>query len=167
MKTGRNTLTKRLVAILLSILMVLQMMPMTNFAIAEGEGSGWQDGAKATRSGETFYTVKFYEGSEELTQIIVEDGTLSVLPENPFKEGFRFKEWNTESDGTGSKVEQGRTITGNLDVYAIFEEIKVYQVSVDYWYTSQYDEGGKHVFETQIYEFDNSKPLPYTIMLYF
>ena len=61
MKTGRNTLTKRLVAILLSILMVMQMMPLSGFALADGENKDWADGAKARNTGITYYTVVFVD----------------------------------------------------------------------------------------------------------
>ena len=47
-------------------------------------------------------------------------GKLTSLPE-PIRSGYTFKEWNTEQDGTGTKVTSETTFTENTIVYAQWE----------------------------------------------
>lgn len=47
-------------------------------------------------------------------------GKLTSLPE-PIRSGYTFKEWNTEQDGTGTKVTGETTFTENTIVYAQWE----------------------------------------------
>ncbi|MDD6185518.1 MAG: MBG domain-containing protein [Bacteroidales bacterium] len=107
------------------------------------------------KSGDTYHTVRFYEADNvtPLSQIIVENGTITVLPEAPFKEGWHFVKWNTAADGTGDDVIVGYPVTGDLDVYAIFSEIKIYKVEAKYWYEN--NAGNPYYFESQIFEFED------------
>ena len=47
-----------------------------------------------------------------------------VLPQTPnAPEGKVFKEWNTESDGSGTKIESVDQLDANMTIYAIFTDI--------------------------------------------
>lgn len=109
---------KRLIPQILCVLMFLQMFP----ANTPAEEEGWQTITSDPIRGVTAYTVNFIRGEDVFSQMIVEGGTLETLPENPFQEGFRFVEWNTKPDGSGTTVVQDMAVTSDLDVYAIFEK---------------------------------------------
>ena len=126
MKT--TSITKRLYALILAIAMILQIAPVSALADDLNRMRSNQTG------GQTFFTVNFYEGENLLRQLIAENGTISVTPEKPFREGARFVEWNTKADGKGEKVDVGYSVTGDLDVYAIFESINIYTIKVHYFY---------------------------------
>ena len=58
------------------------------------------------------------------TSVEVEKGKAlgDKLPEAPVKKGFTFKEWNTEKDGTGTKVTENTVVNEEMTVYAVFEK---------------------------------------------
>ena len=68
-------------------------------------------------------TVTFDVDGKE-TSVEVEKGKAlgDKLPEDPVKEGFTFKEWNTEKDGTGTKVTENTVVNEEMTVYAVFEK---------------------------------------------
>ncbi len=68
-------------------------------------------------------TVTFDVDGEE-TSVELEKGKVlgDNLPENPVKEGFTFKGWNTEKDGTGVEVTADTVAGENMTVYAVFEK---------------------------------------------
>ncbi len=47
------------------------------------------------------------------------------LPENPTKDGYTFKGWNTKADGTGTVVTKDTIVNADMTVYAVFEEYPV------------------------------------------
>ena len=155
-------LIKRFLARVLVFAMMFQTLP-TNLlaALAEGDDGGWLQAVSNDVGNEQAYTVTFKSDTDTLTQIVVEGGTLTVMPEKPFKAGYRFAGWNTKADGTGNVVTKGYAVTGDMDVYAVFEKISVYEVAADYWYASQSEPDG-HIFDTQVFEFE-AKAVPYTI----
>ena len=154
-------LIKRFLARVLVFAMMFQTLP-TNLlaALAEGDDGGWLQAVSNDVGNEQAYTVTFKSDTDTLTQIVVEGGTLTVMPEKPFKAGYRFAGWNTKADGTGNVVTKGYAVTGDMDVYAVFEKISVYEVAVDYWYKKS--SGEKYIFDTQVFEFE-AKAVPYTI----
>lgn len=86
-----------------------------------------------------YYTVNFvYKDSEENEQTIstlvdkASGSKLGTLPESPFREGYVFSHWiNKETDET---VDENTTITGNMTVEAVFNNINIYTITVEYYY---------------------------------
>ena len=46
-----------------------------------------------------------------------------VMPAQPSKDGFTFKEWNTKSDGTGTVFSDSTPVIGDITVYARYEKL--------------------------------------------
>lgn len=60
----------------------------------------------------------------EKTTVEVEKGKVlgDNVPNNPVKDGFTFKGWNTEKDGTGTEVTADTVVEEDMTVYAVFEK---------------------------------------------
>ena len=60
-------------------------------------------------------------------EVKVEEGKAigDKLPENPTKDGYTFKGWNTKADGTGTVVTKDTIVNADMTVYAVFEEYPV------------------------------------------
>ena len=77
------------------------------------------------------HTVNFMDGENlyasvkvEQGKSIDEDGLLDEsMPQDPFREGLTFKEWNTEADGSGLAFTGTSIVNEDMVVYAIYEEI--------------------------------------------
>ena len=54
------------------------------------------------------------------------DGDLCI----PVKTGYKFMEWNTKRDGTGTKVDKNTVVNGNITVYAIWKSPPTCTISV-------------------------------------
>ncbi len=70
------------------------------------------------------YTVNFAanDGSGRiLAKKTVADGKTTTLPSDPSREGYTFKGWNTESDGSGSTFSASTKVKADLTVYAQWE----------------------------------------------
>ena len=69
-------------------------------------------------------TVQIHQEDGTTTKLEVEKGQAigEKLPAAPTKEGYLFKGWNTNADGTGTTVTADTVITENMDLYPIFEE---------------------------------------------
>ena len=63
------------------------------------------------------------------------------------KSGYKFKEWNTKKDGTGTSYKDGQEIklTNNLTLYAIWEESYKYVIK-----SYKVDEGKKYIDKIEI-----------------
>ncbi len=82
----------------------------------------------------TWHKIPLDQKVEEATVTFDIDGTLTTekipvgeeigerLPEEPKKDGFVFKGWNTAKDGSGEAVTEKTVVQGDMMVYAIFEE---------------------------------------------
>lgn len=86
-----------------------------------------------------YYTVNFvYKDSEENEQTIstlvdkASGSKLGTLPESPFREGYVFSHWINKE--TGETVDENTTITGNMTVEAVFNNINIYTITVEYYY---------------------------------
>ena len=145
---------KRIFAWMLTLMMLFQIAPLNAFAEGGWTGIYSQNDIK----GATYYEVRFHTDGA-MVQLIQSGTTLQTLPEDPFKEGHTFEGWYVDEAHT-DKVELGRVISGDLDAYAWFKPISVYQVTVTYWYEKAV--GGQHVFDTQTFQFDTNN-VPYTI----
>jgi len=74
------------------------------------------------------YTVTFAanDGSgRTLATKTVADGETASLPAEPSREGYTFKGWNTESDGSGSSFTASTKVKSDITVYAQWEETVV------------------------------------------
>ena len=75
-------------------------------------------------------TVTFINGDKEYAKVKVENGKsisgdaldTESMPKNPAKEGYVFKEWNTQSDGKGTAFTGETTVNENMTVYAIYDK---------------------------------------------
>ena len=46
-----------------------------------------------------------------------------AMPAQPSKDGFTFKGWNTQSDGTGTSFDDSTPVSGDITVYAQYEKV--------------------------------------------
>ena len=80
------------------------------------------------------YTLKFNAngatGAME-DQIFIYDTSQKLIKNTYVKEGYKFKEWNTKADGTGSAYsdEEIVKLTENITLYAIWEETYDYVIN--------------------------------------
>jgi len=80
--------------------------------------------------------------------------TLTLSSSKPTKQGYTFKEWNTNSSGTGTSYSSGGTYSGNaaLSLYAIWTANQ---------YTIQFNaNGGTGTMSDQVYTYDVTGTLP-------
>ena len=67
--------------------------------------------------------VTFKDGDKTIeTKTVVKGEAIGSIPQAPEKEGYTFKEWNTEKDGKGDIVTAETTAEGDMTAYAIFEQ---------------------------------------------
>ncbi|WP_303974786.1 InlB B-repeat-containing protein, partial [Streptococcus merionis] len=88
----------------------------------------------AVNDGRTLFNIIFQSDGQEITSISdVESGTpIGQLPENPFKEGYRFDSWKNAK--TGEPVTSETLVTEDMLVEAVFVPISIYTISVEYYY---------------------------------
>lgn len=73
-------------------------------------------------------TVTFMNGADKYSSVNVESGKAidddeiddQSMPKNPTKDGFTFKEWNTQADGKGDVFTGATPVNSDMTVYAIF-----------------------------------------------
>ena len=73
-------------------------------------------------------TVTFKDGDKQVASVKVETGKAIAtdglidqsMPANPTKDGFKFKEWNTQKDGQGTPFTGTTPVDKDLTVYAIY-----------------------------------------------
>lgn len=106
------------------------------------------------------YTVTFYNEDSEITSTQIEAGTaLTILPETPFKSGYRFDHW--ENAETHETVTADTIVTSDLTVKAVFTEISIYTVTVNYYYHN--DSANQDVtFDKEIFQLEE-RDTPYQI----
>ncbi|AXQ77975.1 LPXTG cell wall anchor domain-containing protein [Streptococcus chenjunshii] len=116
-----------------------------------------------TIEGINYYTVRFVytdnDGQEQeiSTLIDVKEGaTIGSLPEDPFKSGYRFDHW--ENKETGETVTADTPVTDDMTVEAVFTDISIYTVTVNYFYHN--NSANRDVtFDSEIYQIeDNDTP---------
>ena len=139
MKGKGHNLSNRIFAILLSVMMVFQMLPVA--AIAETP-DGWEGvkGAESPVEGATIHEVNFYSGDPSgdgmgnliATHDIEVGNSIQLLPESPFQEGYTFSGWVSTS---GEAVTAATVPTGDMDVKATYTSIGIYTITVNYWYS--------------------------------
>ncbi|MDO4869295.1 MAG: MBG domain-containing protein [Bacillota bacterium] len=87
-----------------------------------------------------YYTVRFMmdesDGGMLLSQIVdlSEGDRISPMPDKPFKAGHRFLKWVDSQ--TGEEVNSNTVVTSDLTAIAVFEEVKVYELTVEYYYNN-------------------------------
>lgn len=91
-------------------------------------GNGGGGGGVSTKSS---YTIIYYKNdgtgdefdSRQTEEVASSSKRFTVIDTVPTREGYAFQGWNTESDGTGTSYTAGEEyrITGNLNLYAIWE----------------------------------------------
>lgn len=95
----------------------------------------------------------------EVASTKIENGNaITTMPDNPFREGYRFTGW--KKSGTGETVTADTVVNGDMTVVGQFEEIKIYTVTVDYYYFNN-SANKITVFETEIFQMEERCTLPY------
>jgi len=112
-----------------------------------------------------YYTVSFKMNEEDggmlLSQIVdlSEGDRISPMPDKPFKAGSRFQKWVNAA--TGEEVTSDTVVTGDMTVIAVFEEVRVYEITVEYYYIDP-KSGERITFLTKKDQFE-SRDLPVEI----
>ncbi|KXI16692.1 repeat protein [Gardnerella vaginalis] len=73
-------------------------------------------------------TVTFMNGADKYSSVNVESGKAidddeiddQSMPKDPTKDGFTFKEWNTQADGKGDVFTGTTPVNSDMTIYAIF-----------------------------------------------
>ena len=119
MKSEYCSTKKRLLAIILSLMIVFQMMPAG--VLAE---EGWKRSVSDAKGGTSAFRVTWTVDGQSGSYLVTEAGTMlsDILPASPSKEGdYRFTGW---VDAGGNPVNPATTeVTGDISVTAVFEEI--------------------------------------------
>ena len=106
------------------------------------------------------YTVTFYNDDSEITSTQIEAGkALTILPETPFKSGYRFDHW--ENAETHETVTADTIVTSDLTVKAVFTEISIYTVTVNYYYHNN-SANQDVTFDKEIFQLEE-RDTPYQI----
>ena len=123
-------------AILLSMLMLLQALPMS--ALAEG----WNVARSNIEEGATYHTVTFEVEDEAVATQLIESGyTVSTFPEDPFKAGYQFDGWFVED----AEFTDSTPVSADTTVEAKFTPIDAYKVT-----NKNVDKEGAEVAEQSI-----------------
>ncbi len=114
---------------------------------AAGDGANKVDLTTATFTADTdLYAhwtkaakINFYKNdgvtTDSLKEIIITPGETipeADMPADPTRDGYVFKEWNTESNGSGTKLESTTTFNANQDLYAIWTADGADQVTLHF-----------------------------------
>ena len=77
-----------------------------------------------TEGVEDLVTVTFTADGETVKEVSVVKGEVigTQLPTAPEKDGYTFKDWNTQEDGKGEAVTEKTVVNKDMIVYAIYEK---------------------------------------------
>lgn len=98
---------------------------------------------------------------ENVTTLHKKDGDkLATLPAAPFKPGYIFDHWQNKV--TGETVTADTVVNGDMTVEAEFNEIKIYTVTIEYYYHNSTSDSDV-VFDKEIHQIEISDT-PYHII---
>lgn len=98
---------------------------------------------------------------ENVTTLHKKDGDkLATLPAAPFKPGWKFAHWQNKV--TGETVTADTVVNGDMTVEAVFNEIKIYTVTIEYYYHNSSSDSDV-VFDKEIHQIEISDT-PYHII---
>lgn len=98
---------------------------------------------------------------ENVTTLHKKDGDkLATLPAAPFKPGYTFDHWQNKA--TGETVTADTVVNGDMTVEAVFNEIKIYTVTIEYYYHNSTSDSDV-VFDKEIHQIEISDT-PYHII---
>ncbi|MCF2665829.1 InlB B-repeat-containing protein [Streptococcus alactolyticus] len=98
---------------------------------------------------------------ENVTTLHKKDGDkLATLPAAPFKPGYIFDHWQNKV--TGETVTADTVVNGDMTVEAVFNEIKIYTVTIEYYYHNSSSDSDV-VFNKEIHQIEISDT-PYHII---
>ncbi|MFC3921740.1 InlB B-repeat-containing protein [Streptococcus alactolyticus] len=98
---------------------------------------------------------------ENVTTLHKKDGDkLATLPAAPFKPGYIFDHWQNKV--TGETVTADTVVNGDMTVEAVFNEIKIYTVTIEYYYHNSSSDSDV-VFDKEIHQIEISDT-PYHII---
>jgi len=61
-------------------------------------------------------------GTYAIVTVPAQNSTGNNMPSEPTRNGYTFKGWNTVPDGNGTVFDKDTLVTGNITVYAQWEE---------------------------------------------
>lgn len=94
------------------------------------QNDGWKTDSSNIVGGKTYYSVNFVTNEESWTAF-VESSSGLPLPEDPYREGYRFVRWDCE----GNTAVNGMAVTHDLTLTAVFEPIIVANTEISYVYS--------------------------------
>lgn len=76
-------------------------------------------------------TVRFMDRDQEVAAVTVERGARLglLMPKDPVRPGYTFEGWNTRPDGTGKKLYNSTVIQEDMEVYALWQQIRYVTVT--------------------------------------
>ncbi|MGE9903546.1 InlB B-repeat-containing protein [Streptococcus alactolyticus] len=109
----------------------------------------------------TFVFQNNNDEEENVTTLHKKDGDkLATLPAAPFKPGWIFDHWKNKV--TGETVTADTVVNGDMTVEAVFNEIKIYTVTIEYYYHNSSSDLDV-VFDKEIHQIEISDT-PYHII---
>ncbi|WP_294607437.1 InlB B-repeat-containing protein [uncultured Streptococcus sp.] len=109
----------------------------------------------------TFVFQNNNDEEENVTTLHKKDGDkLATLPAAPFKPGYIFDHWQNKV--TGETVTADTVVNGDMTVEAVFNEIKIYTVTIEYYYHNSSSDSDV-VFDKEIHQIEISDT-PYHII---
>ena len=136
---SKSNTKKRIFALVMAVLLMVQTLPTSAFADTIGSDE---------TSDSTYHTVTFVDadGTAIAMQLIVDGGTVSTFPEDPYKKGYDFTGWTCE----GSEFTSSTKVTSDLTVSPAFGEVRTYVVTVKYVLSQNNEEVAPEVVRTYI-----------------
>ena len=99
---------------------------------------------------------------ERLQQFFRSTGEpIRTMPQDPFVAGKVFVKWVVK--GTDNEVTADTIVEGNMIVAAVFRDVAVYSLTVEYYYLSTVTPGKEVIFNTDLMQLEASD-LPYTLV---
>ena len=109
----------------------------------------------------TFVFQNNNDEEENVTTLHKKDGDkLATLPAAPFKPGWIFDHWKNKV--TGETVTADTVVNGDMTVEAVFNKIKIYTVTIEYYYHNSTSDSDV-VFDKEIHQIEISDT-PYHII---
>lgn len=91
---------------------------------------------------------------EIINYVEAKDGAqIGNLPEPPYRSGYRFRHWKQK--GTNQIVTETTPVTQNMELEAVFEEITIYTVTINYYYYNN-QKATEVVFDTDSFQVEET-----------
>ena len=106
------------------------------------------------------HTVRFVydcEGTRHECAVMTREtgAPFAFLPQNPFCAGKNFNHW--VNDANNAVVDESTTVNGDMVVRAVYDDISLYTITVNYYYIDCSNGDAKKVFDQAAYIIDGTK----------